>query len=59
MKKLYFTSVYLLLVIHVFAQNQKPSLVEVRGNASMQVPPDLACDHYFLQLIGYGFQQSR
>jgi uncharacterized protein YggE len=42
MKKLYFTSLYLLLVIHVFAQNQKPPLVEVRGNASMQVPPDLA-----------------
>ncbi len=42
MKKLYFTSLYLLLIIHVFAQNQKPPLVEVRGNASMQVPPDLA-----------------
>jgi uncharacterized protein YggE len=42
MKKLYFTSFYLLLVIHVFAQSQKPPLVEVRGNASMQVPPDLA-----------------
>lgn len=42
MKKLYFTTFCLLVVVHVFAQNQRPQLIEVRGDASMQVPPDLA-----------------
>ncbi len=42
MKKLYFTTFCLLVVVHVFAQNQRPPLIEVKGTANMQVPPDLA-----------------